>query len=141
LSPAAPAIDAGDNTGAPQWDQRGRHFPRIENGIIDIGAFEYAFPPNRQPLPDPVPVQAMPSVNGPLFGLPPALPAESSPLPGPGIPDGHGQQVPAATAGEGQPAETFLAINPVDDPARAPLGLWAVGQFDPLALEPIGGWR
>jgi hypothetical protein len=36
----SPAIDAGDNTGAPAYDQRGPGFPRIVNGIIDIGAFE-----------------------------------------------------------------------------------------------------
>jgi hypothetical protein len=36
----SPAIDAGDNTDAPDWDQRGPGFPRIVNGIIDIGAYE-----------------------------------------------------------------------------------------------------
>jgi hypothetical protein len=41
LLPGSPAIDAGDNTGAPDWDQRGPGYPRIVNGIIDIGAFEY----------------------------------------------------------------------------------------------------
>jgi hypothetical protein len=40
LLPGSPAIDAGDNTGAPKWDQRGRGHPRIVNGTIDIGAFE-----------------------------------------------------------------------------------------------------
>ncbi len=40
LLPGSPAIDAGDNTGAPLWDQRGPGFPRIVNGTIDIGAFE-----------------------------------------------------------------------------------------------------
>jgi hypothetical protein len=40
LLPGSPAIDAGDNTGAPDWDQRGPGFPRIVNGIIDIGSFE-----------------------------------------------------------------------------------------------------
>ncbi len=40
LLPGSPAIDAGDNTDAPDWDQRGEGFPRIVNGIIDIGAFE-----------------------------------------------------------------------------------------------------
>jgi hypothetical protein len=40
LLPGSPAIDAGDNTGAPRWDQRGPGYPRIVNGIIDIGAFE-----------------------------------------------------------------------------------------------------
>src|SRR6516165_6703882 len=36
----SPAIDAGDNTYAPDLDQRGEGFPRIVNGIIDIGAYE-----------------------------------------------------------------------------------------------------
>jgi hypothetical protein len=40
LLPGSPAIDAGDNTGAPEWDQRGPGFPRIVNGTVDIGAFE-----------------------------------------------------------------------------------------------------
>ncbi len=40
LLPGSPAIDAGDNTDAPEWDQRGPGFPRIVNGTIDIGAFE-----------------------------------------------------------------------------------------------------
>ncbi len=40
LLPGSPAIDAGDNTDAPEFDQRGPGFPRISNGTIDIGAFE-----------------------------------------------------------------------------------------------------
>jgi hypothetical protein len=46
LLPGSPAIDAGDNTDAPDWDQRGPGFPRIvgiidpDNPVIDIGAFE-----------------------------------------------------------------------------------------------------
>ena len=40
LLPGSPAIDAGENTGAPPYDQRGPGFPRIVNGIIDIGAYE-----------------------------------------------------------------------------------------------------
>jgi hypothetical protein len=40
LLPGSPAIDAGDNSDAPEWDQRGPGFPRIVNGRIDIGAFE-----------------------------------------------------------------------------------------------------
>jgi hypothetical protein len=31
----------GANAGTPDWDQRGPGYPRIVNGIIDIGAFEY----------------------------------------------------------------------------------------------------
>jgi hypothetical protein len=38
LLPGSPAINAGDNTGAPDTDQRG--FARIVGGTIDIGAFE-----------------------------------------------------------------------------------------------------
>ncbi len=41
LLAGSPAIDAGDNTDAPEWDQRGPRFPRIVNGTIDIGAFEF----------------------------------------------------------------------------------------------------
>jgi predicted outer membrane repeat protein len=41
LLPGSPAIDAGDNTDTPEWDQRGPGFPRIVNGVIDIGAFEF----------------------------------------------------------------------------------------------------
>ena len=46
LLPGSPAIDAGDNTDAPDWDQRGPGFPRIvgvinpDNPVIDIGAYE-----------------------------------------------------------------------------------------------------
>jgi hypothetical protein len=40
LLAGSPAIDAGDNTGAPAYDQRGAGFPRIFGDTIDIGAFE-----------------------------------------------------------------------------------------------------
>ncbi len=40
LLPGSPAIDAGDNTGAPAFDQRGAGFPRIVDGTVDIGSFE-----------------------------------------------------------------------------------------------------
>jgi hypothetical protein len=40
LLPGSPAIDAGDNTDAPEWDQRGEGFPRLVNDVIDVGAFE-----------------------------------------------------------------------------------------------------
>ena len=42
LLPGSPAIDAGDNTDAPDWDQRGPGYPRItpDDPMIDIGAFE-----------------------------------------------------------------------------------------------------
>jgi hypothetical protein len=41
LRSGSPAIDAGNNLYATDWDQRGEGFPRIVNGIIDIGAFEF----------------------------------------------------------------------------------------------------
>ncbi len=40
LLAGSPAINAGDNTGAPAFDQRGPGFARIVGGTIDIGAFE-----------------------------------------------------------------------------------------------------
>ena len=40
LRPGSPALDAGSNTGAPAFDQRGSGFARIVNGTVDIGAFE-----------------------------------------------------------------------------------------------------
>jgi hypothetical protein len=43
LLPGSPAIDAGDPTGAPADDQRG--VPRPQGPGIDIGAFEYQYPP------------------------------------------------------------------------------------------------
>ena len=39
LNPTSPAIDAGDNSGAPATDQRG--MDRIVNLVVDIGAYEY----------------------------------------------------------------------------------------------------
>jgi hypothetical protein len=45
LLPGSPAIDAGDNTNASDWDQRGPGFPRIVAGTIDIGAFEVQIGP------------------------------------------------------------------------------------------------
>jgi bifunctional DNA-binding transcriptional regulator/antitoxin component of YhaV-PrlF toxin-antitoxin module len=40
LLPGSPAIDAGRNAYATDWDQRDPGYRRIVNGIIDIGAFE-----------------------------------------------------------------------------------------------------
>jgi hypothetical protein len=40
LSSGSPAINAGDPSGAPAYDQRGPGFPRTFAGTIDIGAFE-----------------------------------------------------------------------------------------------------
>ena len=47
LVPGSPAIDAGDPafTPPPTFDQRGPGFPRVVNGVIDIGAYEVQLPP------------------------------------------------------------------------------------------------
>jgi hypothetical protein len=39
LLPDSPAIDTGDNAGAPATDQRG--FARPYNGVVDMGAYEF----------------------------------------------------------------------------------------------------
>jgi hypothetical protein len=60
LLPGSPAIDAGDNTSAPAYDQRGPGFPRVVNGAIDIGAFEVQ---NSNPIqPSSLAVSGFPSV-------------------------------------------------------------------------------
>jgi hypothetical protein len=118
LLPGSPAIDAGDNTAAPMWDQRGAPFHRIVNGVIDIGAYELQARghggPTGQPLPDPVPVQVLGTPADPLSGQLPTPPADSTPLVGTAAPDGQAGQpgtdlVPGPTVG-GQPAaEAFTA--------------------------------
>ena len=45
LLPGSPALDAGDNSGAPTLDQQG--LPRMVNGACDIGAFEAGTAPQR----------------------------------------------------------------------------------------------
>jgi hypothetical protein len=133
LLSGSPAIDAGNNAYATDWDQRGPGYPRIVNGIIDIGAFEVqarGYPrPTPQPLPDPVPVQVLGMPGGPLLGQPPDLLAALSPLPEPGLPDGQMGQpepVPVPTAGGQLTAYSFLTTDAGD------------GQLgDPL--KPLGG--
>jgi hypothetical protein len=133
LLPGSPAIDAGNNAYATDWDQRGPGFRRVVNGTIDIGAYEVQAhahnPPTGQPLPDPLPVQVLATLAPPLLGQPPDLPAAPSPLPGPGIPDGQtGQPEPVPTRGSQEDRPLSLAVapptpgQPVD--SLGPLGLW-----------------
>jgi hypothetical protein len=107
LLPGSPAIDAGDNTGAPMWDQRGPGFPRIIHGVIDIGAFEYRPPRQPQLDPNPVPVQGL-SPPGPtnqgLFG--PAEPVDVAP-----------QESGGATV---QPDQTNATLKPARASAALP---------------------
>jgi len=44
LPEESPAIDAGSNTGAFDFDQRGEGFPRVSGAAADIGAFEFQQP-------------------------------------------------------------------------------------------------
>jgi hypothetical protein len=146
LLPGSPAIDAGDNTNAPMWDQRGPGFRRIVNGTIDIGAYEVQAhahnPPTGQPLPDPLPVQVLATPAPPLLGQPPDLPAALSPLPEPGLLDGQAGQsepvaVPTAT-GQQAPATSF-GIYPGTGQPVASLGSWSANDLDLLALNMLGG--
>jgi hypothetical protein len=140
LLPVSPAINAGDNTNAPMWDQRGAPFRRIVHGSIDIGAFEVqarGYPrPTPQPLPDPVPVQALGMPAGPLVGPPPALPATSVPLLGSGAPNDQVVQpgadpVPQAA---GQPAPDSVTAAVSDGQPGDPVGLLSAVPVEPLAL-------
>jgi hypothetical protein len=142
LLPGSPAINAGDNTNAPMWDQRGAPFRRIVNGTIDIGAFEVqarGYPrPTPQPLPDPVPVQALGMPADPLFGQPPALPATSVPLLGSGAPNDQVGQPEADSVPQaaGQPApDSFTAAVSAGQPGD-PVGLLSAVPVEQPAL----GW-
>jgi hypothetical protein len=144
LLPGSPAIDAGDNVGAPMWDQRGAPFHRIVNGIIDIGAFEVQARgyggPTHQPLPDPVPVQGMP--DGPLVGQPPDLPADPTPVPEPGLLDGQvgqSEPVPVPTAGGQHAPATSFGTYPGTGQPGASLVPLSASDLDALALNMLGG--
>jgi hypothetical protein len=55
LLSGSPAIDAGNNAYATDWDQRGPGYPRIVNGMIDIGAFEVQAHAHGRPIGQPLP--------------------------------------------------------------------------------------
>jgi hypothetical protein len=134
LLSGSPAIDAGNNAYATDWDQRGPGFRRIVNGTIDIGAFEVQAHahgrPTGQPLPDPLPVQALATLGAPLLGQPPGLPAAPSPLPDPAsVPTDGGNPAPSPLL----PADAGM-----DQPVGS-LGPWGTGDLDPLAPELPGG--
>jgi hypothetical protein len=101
LLPGSPAIDAGNNAYATEWDQRGPGFRRIVNGTIDIGAFEVQAHahgrPTGQPLPDPLPAPSSPAPNalGPEFSISVDLP--QGPAQGPGATD-RALLIPEASA-------------------------------------------
>jgi hypothetical protein len=146
LLPGSPAIDAGNNAYATDWDQRGPGYPRTVNGTIDIGAFEVQAPaasrPTRQPLPETVPVQALGTPGGPLLGQAPDLPADPSPLPGPGIPDGQTGQsapVPGPTATGQQAPGTLFSADQIEGQPVASFGALSASDLDALALTMLGG--
>jgi hypothetical protein len=128
LLPGSPAIDAGDNTGAADFDQRGPGFPRIVNGTIDIGAFEYqGTAPDRSVAPK---VQAG------------ALPVHSALAPAALVADqvaGGGHFLDAASAGTAGslPGDTWLArphaaVRPAETIALLNAGILDVIFRDPL---------
>ena len=124
----------------------GPGYPRIVNGIIDIGAFEVQAPaasnPTRQPLPDPLPVQALGMAGGPLLGQLPTLPADSSSLPEPSnldAPAGQSEPVAVPTATGQQAPATSFGIYPGTAQALASLGSLSASDLDPLAQELLGG--
>lgn len=45
LETGSPALDAGNNAAALEFDQRGEGFPRVVGSAADIGAFEQQSPP------------------------------------------------------------------------------------------------
>jgi hypothetical protein len=144
LLPESPAIDAGDNTNAPLWDQRGAPFRRIVNGTIDIGAFEVqarGYPrPTPLPLPDPVPVQALGMPAGPLFAQPPALPAASVLLLGSEAPNdqvGQPGADPVPHAG-GRPAPDSFTAAVSDGQPGDPVGLLSTTPVELAALGLAG---
>jgi hypothetical protein len=146
LLPGSPAIDAGDNTDAPMWDQRGPGFRRIVNGTIDIGAYEVQAhahnPPTGQPLPEPLPVQVLATLAPPLFGQPPGLPADPSLAPESGLPDGQAgpsEPVPVPTAGGQQALATLFGTYPGGAQSVASLGSLSANDLDALALNMLGG--
>jgi hypothetical protein len=130
------------DSNAPDWDQRGPGFRRVVNGTIDIGAYEVQAHarPTGQPLPDPVPVQALGMPGGSVLRQPPDLPADSSPLPEPGNPDAQTVQpapVPTAT-GQQAPATSFGTYPGTGQP-MASLGSLSANDLDALALNLLGG--
>jgi hypothetical protein len=51
----SPLRDAGDNTDASEWDQRGDGFYRIVNDIVDIGSYEVQHEEDCEPSEEPRP--------------------------------------------------------------------------------------
>jgi hypothetical protein len=126
LLDGSPAIDAGDNTDAPDWDQRGPGFPRIvgiidpENPNIDIGAFEVQAPQKHvAPAPFARAPEQTPSV---AISTPHALQQ---------VGEQHANMIaPAARSAPAEPAVTDLFFA-----ARADWKSWDQEQ---LLFEPLG---
>jgi hypothetical protein len=130
LLPGSPALDAGNNAYASDWDQRGPGFRRIVNGTIDIGAFEVQAHAHGRPigqaLPAPIPVQALALPGGPPLGPAPELIAGPLPVPGPALPD--------APAGRPEPVS---AAGPAPEAAAADRPVASVGLAPPPPLGPV----
>jgi hypothetical protein len=144
LLSGSPAVDAGNNAYAADWDQRGLGFRRIVNGVIDIGAFEVQAHAHSRPtgqlLPAHFPIHGVPA--RPLLGQPPNLPADPSPLPELGNPHAlagpFGRAAVPAAGGPQAAATRFVADSGNRQPANA-LGPPDACNLDPLAQELLGG--
>jgi hypothetical protein len=147
LLPGSPAIDAGNNAYATAWDQRGPGYPRIVNGIIDIGAFEVQAPahgrPTGQPLPDPLSVPSPPAANA--LGLEPS--SSGGLPPGPAErPGAHDRLLPTTAMSAARAASEDRLVVPMPETSagqRAIPGpdLELVGSAwpnPPLSLEEAG---
>jgi hypothetical protein len=120
LLPGSPAIDSGDNTNAPDWDQRGPGYPRIVNGTIDRGAFEVqntAGPAGGRSLLATAPVAAPATL-----GVPQSAPVEARHRPAPmATPVG----VPGKTGMAAALSVHAVRRAAVQDPGAEALGLGA----------------
>jgi hypothetical protein len=134
LLPGSPAIDAGDNTGAPRWDQRGRGYDRIVNGQIDIGAFEV------QPGDAPVPVfslltdsfftQTLAPLNPSSGNRADSFASTSEPI----------NPLPPVT-GETEAGQVSRAVpgSQNSGPGVEYMGSWNANGLDPLSIDPWNG--
>jgi hypothetical protein len=146
LLPGSPAIDAGDNTDAPDWDQRGEGFARIvgiidpNNPVIDIGAFEVQADSGPRPpswagfLPGVIQTARPGTVAG--LGVSPVLPAYD---PGSGARPGPVAEVLLAS---GRASDWRLAADAI--PGRQwhqadQLGMGLLEAADRFGLQPEAG--
>ncbi|MBW4540564.1 MAG: CHAT domain-containing protein [Myxacorys chilensis ATA2-1-KO14] len=128
LLPRSPAVNAGNNAIATPTDQRGA--PRIQQAVIDIGAFESDSSPPTPPTPVPSPVPSPTPIPSPIPSPTPVPSPTSVPSPTPtpsptSTPNPPpGAVKPTDLTGQNQPN---LETKP---PIEAPQPLSIVGNLD-----------